>query len=60
MNDNPRTKAKRHKKKEKEREIIIKIHIEEEPENPYKNLGAIGECMWKWKKYFDRRKKREK
>ena len=59
MKDTPGTKVKRDKKKEKDREIIIKIHIEEEPENPYKNLVIIGECMWKWKEYFDWKKKRE-
>jgi len=58
MNDALGTKPKKDKKKEKE--IIIEIHLEEEPENPYKNLGVIGECMWKWKKYFDWRKKRKK
>lgn len=39
--------------KGKEREIIIKIRIEKEPENPCNNLEVIGECMWKWEKYFD-------
>jgi len=47
MKYTPGTKVKRDKKKEKKREIIIKIHIEGEPENSYKNLGVIGECMWK-------------
>lgn len=60
MNHTTGTKAKKDNKKEKEREIIIRIHLEEEPENPYENLGVLGECMWKWKKYFDWRKKREK
>jgi len=34
--------------------------VEEEPENPYKDLGVIGECMWKWYQYFESRKKRKK
>lgn len=58
MHDTQGTKAKKDKKKEKE--IIVEISLEEEPENPYKNLGVIGECVWRWQQYFDRRKKREK
>lgn len=52
------TKAKRDIKKKKK--IIVEKFLEEEPENPYENLGAIGRCMWKWKKYFNTSKKREK
>lgn len=55
MNDTLGTKVKRDKKKEKE--ILVEISLEEEPENPYKNLGVIGDCMWKWQQYFDSRKK---
>jgi len=55
MNDTSETLTKEDKKKEKE--IFVEIHLEEEPENPYKNLGVIGECMWKWQQYFDSRKK---
>jgi len=57
MNDTLGTKAKKDKKEEKE--IIVEISLEEEPENPYKNLGVIGECMWKWQQYFKARKKRK-
>ena len=60
MKYTPGTKVKRDKKKEKEKEILIEISLEEEPENPYKKLGVIGECMWKWNQYFEWRKKREK
>ena len=56
MNDNAGTKVT----KSKEKEILIEISLEEEPENPYKNLGVIGECVWKWHKYFEWRKERQK
>lgn len=60
MDDTPGIMIKKDKKKEKEREIIIRIHFEEEPENPYDNLGVIGESMWKWKKYFTGGKREKK
>ncbi len=58
MKYTPGTKVKRDEKKEKE--IFVEISLEEELGNPFENLGVIGECMWKWKKYFIWRKKREK
>ena len=61
MNHTPGTKPKKDNKKEKEREIIIRIHIEEEPDNPYKDLGVLGENLWEWQQYFEARKmKKEK
>ena len=45
MNDTTGTEAKRDKKKEKE--IIVEIFLEEKPGNPYKDLGVIGEYMWR-------------
>jgi len=45
MKYTPGTEVKRDKKKEKD--TFVEISLEEESENPYKNLGVIGECMWK-------------
>jgi len=47
-------------KKDKEKDIIIEVSLDDEPENPYKNLGVIGEYMWEWHKYFEEREKRKK
>lgn len=47
-------------KKVDSQDITIKIIIEDEPENPYKNLGALGDCMWGWEQYYEARKQRKK
>ena len=47
MNSTSGTKTKKNEKKKEGTEIFVEIPLEEEPENPYKNLGVIGECVWK-------------
>lgn len=49
---------KSNKNKERGNEVLIEVFVKETPANPYKNLGLIGECMWKWCKYFEWRKKK--
>lgn len=45
---------------DKGKEVNIHIIVEREPDNPYKNLGVIGDSLWKWHQYFEERKRRKK
>jgi hypothetical protein len=44
---------------EKTKDITIRIIIEEE-ENPYEDLGILGDILWEWDQYYEEKKKRKK